>query len=413
MSALRIVVTGLAAAYPLGGVFWDYFQYVIGFRRMGHDVLYIEDTGKWCYDPAGQTYSESGANNAAYLARQIARIDPELNGRWFYRDSIGQGYGVPWPRVVEFCRAADLFVLISGSCCMREEYYAASRLGFIDSDPVYTQGSFLAALKDGSDREARERVEMIRRVDAFFTFGENIDRPDCRIPNAGLRWIPTRQPIVLDCFASGAVAPAARRRVLTTVASWEPAEKAPTVGGVAYAGKSAEFERFINVPALSALPLEVAISGPAPLARLRAAGWQLADGHHISVDPWTYRDYLANSFGEFSVAKNAYVQSRSGWFSGRSACYMALGVPVIVQDTGFAAAGSIPGGEGVLPFSTAAQAQAAIAALAADPERHTRAASEIAREYFASDRVLGRLLEQAMSTGPGPERAPNRRRDPC
>ena len=174
------------------------------------------------------------------------------------------------------------------------------------------------------------------------------------------------------------------------------------IGGIAYAGKSAEFERLINLPALSPIPLELAISGPAPRDRLSAAGWRIVDGQAVSVDPWTYRDYLAHSFGELSVAKNAYVRSRSGWFSGRSACYMALGVPVIVQDTGFGS--TIPGGEGVLPFSDVEEAHQAIDALAAAPERHARAASEVAREYFASDKVLGRLLEQALATPSGPAR---------
>lgn len=415
MSTLRIAVTGLAAAFPLGGVFWDYIQYLLGLHRLGHDVLYIEDTGKWCYDPIAMTYTASGANNAAYLSAQIAKLDPSLRDRWFYRDSAGQSYGAGWARVVDFCRSADLFVLISGSCFMREEYFAASRVIFIDSDPVYTQGSFLAALKDSgdpidpADHEVRARAEMIARTDRFFTFGENIGRPGCLMPKAGLEWIPTRQPIVMDCFQPAIVAPAARRRVLTTVASWEPAEKAPVIEGVTYAGKSAEFERFIDLPSISSIPLEVAISGPAPRERLSAAGWRLADGHSVSADPWSYRDYLAHSFGELSVAKNAYVRSRSGWFSGRSACYMALGVPVIVQDTGFAP-GSIPAGEGLLTFSNLEEARLAIDALVSAPARHARAAGEIAREYFASDRVLGRLLEQAMATGSGPNRP---RRDPA
>jgi hypothetical protein len=415
VSALRIAVTGLAAAFPLGGVFWDYIQYLLGLHRLGHDVLYIEDTGKWCYDPISMTYTASGANNAAYLAAQIAKLDPGLRERWFYRDSAGQSYGAGWARVVDFCRSADLFVMISGSCFMREEYFAASRIIFIDSDPVYTQGSFLAALKDSgrnndpADHEVRARAEMIARTDRFFTFGENIGSPGCLMPKAGLEWIPTRQPIVLDCFQPAIVAQAARRRVLTTVASWEPAEKAPVIEGVTYAGKSAEFERFINLPSISSIPLEVAISGPAPRERLSAAGWRLADGHSVSADPWSYRVYLAHSFGELSVAKNAYVRSRSGWFSGRSACYMALGVPVIVQDTGFAP-GSIPAGEGLLTFSNLEEARLAIDALVSAPARHARAAGEIAREYFASDRVLGSLLDQATATSSGPNRP---RRDPA
>ena len=416
MSALRIAVTGLAAAFPLGGVFWDYIQYLLGLHRLGHDVLYIEDTGKWCYDPIAQTYTARRRQQRRVSGRARSRNSiPACGNDGSIATAPARAMAPAGRRVVDFCRSADLFVLISGSCFMREEYFAASRIIFIDSDPVYTQGSFLAALKDSgsnndpADHEVRARAEMIARTDRFFTFGENIGRPGCLMPKAGLEWIPTRQPIVIDCFQPAIVAPAARRRVLTTVASWEPAEKAPVIEGVTYAGKSAEFERFINLPSISSIPLEVAISGPAPRERLSAAGWRLADGHSVSADPWSYRDYLAHSFGELSVAKNAYVRSRSGWFSGRSACYMALGVPVIVQDTGFAP-GSIPAGEGLLTFSNLEEARLAIDSLVSAPARHARAAAEIAREYFASDRVLGRLLEQATATSSGPNRP---RRDPA
>ncbi len=401
---LRIAVTGLAAAFPLGGVFWDYFQYVLGFLRLKHDILYIEDTGKWCYDPVGQTFSESGANNAAYLRREIARLDPELSERWFYRDSIGQTYGRAWTEVVDFCRAADLFVHISGSCWMRDEYFAASRVVLIDSDPFYTQAWIRDAFANTSDPNCRSWSEAVRRHDAFFTFGENIDHPDCWIPKTGFRWIPTRQPIVMDCFDGASIPPALRRRVLTTVASWEPAEKAPVIDGVAYGGKSAEFERFIDLASVSPLPLELAMAGRAPVERLRSAGWRIIDGYSVSADPWTYRDYLAHSFAEFSLAKSAYVRSLSGWFSCRSACYLALGVPVVVQDTGFRP--WIACGEGILPFSTLEEARAAIEKLSADPERHARAAREVCREHFASDKVLTRLIDDAMGAPRGQGRNP-------
>ncbi|MGH7248862.1 MAG: glycosyltransferase family 1 protein, partial [Pseudomonadota bacterium] len=180
----------------------------------------------------------------------------------------------------------------------------------------------------------------------------------------------------------------------TTVMSWEPAEKGPTVDGVAYGGKSAEFERFAGLAELAMAPVEIAMSGKAPLERLRALRWLIRDAYEISRDPWMYRDYLANSLGEWSVAKNAYVRSRSGWFSCRSACYLSLGVPTIVQDTGFGC--SLPHGEGILAFSTLGEARDAIASVARDPGRHARAALEIAREYFDARRVLTRLIERAM-----------------
>jgi hypothetical protein len=202
---------------------------------------------------------------------------------------------------------------------------------------------------------------------------------------------------VLDRFAPESVPIAGRRPVLTTVASWEPTERGPLIKGVEYAGKSREFIRFLDLPARSPLPLEVALSGPAPVERLRAHGWQLVDPYPISKDPWRYRRYLATSLGEWSVAKHAYVASRSGWFSCRSACYLALGVPVIVQDTGFGCA--IPTGRGILPFRTPEEAVDAIEQLRADPAAHAEAALAIADEFFDSDRILARLVDQSTTYG--------------
>jgi hypothetical protein len=492
---LRIAVTGLGATYPFGGVFWDYGQYVLGLHRLGHDVLYIEDTGRWTYDVVEETFVRNGERNAAFFSRQIAALEPELADRWFFRDAEGRTYGRAWPDVVAFCRAADLFLHISASCWMRDEYFAATRVAFIDSDPMYTQASvpdyvsagahsiapgarerrpnlttihhiqqrvtdafgaepvasrsdnhpatlvsadqiamYLASrLTHASAAEighllgvhdepsvdhairtlpgllqedpafgreveqvaGRVRVDVLRQHDVFFTFAENIGASDCRVPGEVFDWIPTRQPIVLDCFRSAWVPVSDRRRALTTVASWESTEGGPTVGGVEYGGKHIEFERFIELPTRVAVPLELALSGRPPRERLARHGWQLIDPCQVSSDPWVYREYLAHSFGEWSVAKNAYAASRSGWFSCRTACYLALGVPAVVQDTGFGAA--IPTGEGILAFSTLDEAVDSIERLLGDPHRHARAATALADEYFDSDKVLTRLIERAMS----------------
>jgi hypothetical protein len=406
LSRLRIIVTGLAITYPLGGVFWDYLQYALGFARLGHDVLYLEDTARWCYDPGQSTFVESGAGNAAYLARELPRLAPELLDRWFFRDITGATWGWDWAKVSEFCRAADLFINISASCHMRPEYFKAARTAFIDSDPMYTQAPLPEYVAGKiTDPRKLEQIEMMFGHDALFTFGENVNGDGCLIPRGNADWIPTRQPIVNECFAGAGieVSPDVRRKTLTTVMSWEPAEKGPVVNGVAYTGKSTEFLRFLDLPPLSMLPMEIAISGRSPRDRMRAAGWRLIEAQEISCDPWTYRDYLANSIGEWSIAKNAYVASNSGWFSCRSACYLSLGVPVIVQDTGFGCA--LPSGQGILKFSTMDEAKAAIEMLGADSLRHARASREIAHEYFDYRKVLPQLIDRAMATArrsPGP-----------
>ncbi len=390
---MRILVTGLAATYPFGGVFWDYMQYVLGFFRMGHEVLYIEDTGKWCYDPVAGTFVESGEKNAGYLARQLELLEPALKDRWFFRDSTGRTYGRTWEEVRSFCKDADLFLHISASCWMREEYFGVKRVAFIDSDPMYTQASVPSYLNNTAEPQERSRVEMLREHHVFFTFAENIGAEDCTIPTGLFHWIPTRQPILMECFEPHRLPLHQRRRTLTTVASWEPAEGGPVVNGVQYKGKSAEFERFLELPSRSVLPLELAMSGRAPKDRLQAHGWNMVEAYPVSSDPWVYRDYLARSLGEWSVAKNAYVASLSGWFSCRSACYMALSVPVVVQETGFSKV--LPSGKGILPFSTMEEAAQAIELLARDPQEHATAALELAREWFDYRKVLGCLLEKA------------------
>ena len=393
---LRIVVTGLAGTYPFGGVFWDYLQYVLGLHRLGHEVLYLEDTGRWCYDPDAQTFVADASRNVTRLAAAIEALEPALKECWFLRDAGGATYGRSWADVTRFVREADLFLHISASCWMREEYFACRRIAFIDSDPMYTQGSVPAYLAGSADVEERARVEMLRRHNVFFTFAENLGQPDCRVPLGVFDWQPTRQPIVLDCLEPHRVPVGSRRRTLTTVASWEPSEKGPTFDGVIYRGKSTEFLRYQDMPSRSSLPLEIAMSGPAPYNALRARGWNIIDAWGVTSDPWIYRNYLADSLAEWSVAKNAYAAGRTGWFSCRSACYLALGVPVIVQDTGFGRA--IPTGDGVIAFNTPDEAAAAIVAVATDADRHARAALEIARDYFDSGKVLKRLLEGAMSS---------------
>jgi hypothetical protein len=374
-------------------VFWDYIQYPLGFQRLGHEVLYLEDTGKWCYDPPSATFVEDGSRNANAFANHLAALDSGLARRWCFRDQSGKTFGWPWDDVVRFCRGADLFLHISASCWMREEHRAAARVAFIDSDPLYTQASLLAG---ATNEDVRKRLAWWTEYhDVFFTFGENIGRPDCAIPTGHIDWLPTRQPIVLELFAGSAVPVDSRRPVFTTVASWEPTEKSPVVDGVAYAGKSREFERFLDLPSRSPLPIEVALSGPAPVERLRQRGWRLRDGYEVSNDPWVYRDYLARSTGEWSVAKNAYVATRSGWFSCRSACYLALGVPAVVQNTGFDR--SIPVGTGLLSFSDLDEAADCLERVVREPARHSAAARALAAEFFDSDLVLKHLLERALA----------------
>lgn len=394
---MRIAVSGLAATYPYGGVFWDYAHYLLGFRALGHEVLYIEDTIQWLYDPTAGTFTPNGHSNAACLRESLALLDPALADRFHLRDANGDVFGQDWQSVREFCRDAELFVNISAACSMRDEYMEAERVALIDSDPMYTQ-EFVPAFLDGSiGPDARWRLERLRDChDVFYTFGENIGAPDCTIPTELFDWIPTRQPVAIDALSRWRMAVDARRRVMTTVASWETKEGGPVVGGVQYHGKNHEFQTFQDLPRKAALPLEVALSGNAPREDLVDDGWQLVDPLPVSLRPQDYAHYLGSSLGEFSVAKHAYTASHSGWFSCRTACYLALGVPAVVQETGFSR--FQPVGEGLFAFSTQDEALAGIDAIKTDPYRHADAATEIAENHFRAEKVLARLIESAFAS---------------
>src|SRR5436309_1096962 len=201
---MRIIVTGLVGQYAFGGVAWDYLQYVEGFRQLGHDVFYLEDTEMWPYDPVNDTISADCSYNVRYLEDVMTKLG--LAGQWIYRNAAdGTYYGAS----IDVCASADLFLNVSGCGWLRPEYLRIPKKIFLDSDPMFTQ----VALASGK----QDVIERVNAHDFHFTFAENIEANDCHVPMAGLRWIPTRQPIVLDWFPRATDAP---RDVFTTVMNW-------------------------------------------------------------------------------------------------------------------------------------------------------------------------------------------------
>lgn len=392
MKKRTVIVTGLAATFPVGGVAWDYLQYLLGFVRLGHDAYYLEDTGMWTFDPFQDTFSDDATYNAGYLADCLKELEPGLEKRFCFRDTYDKHWGLSREEFAAVVDRADVFINISTTCQLRDEYRKIPVKILIDSDPLYTQSGIPGYLDGTADEKTRGAIDRMKEHDLFFSFGENVGKPGCLVPPDIFGWKPTRQPIVLDCWKAGR-APA--RDVFTTVLSWKPVEKGPVVNGVTYGGKNLEFERLIDLPRHTDAHLELALGGGKPPRELLAGnGWKLADGYAMSNTPWKYRDYILDSMAEFSTAKNAYVASRSGWFSCRSACYLAAGRPVVVQDTGFS--DFIPVGEGVLAYSDLDGALAGIESVRRDWDRHSRAAVKVAQEFFDSGRVLSALLKDAL-----------------
>jgi hypothetical protein len=226
--------------------------------------------------------------------------------------------------------------------------------------------------------------------DIYVTVGESVGAPECTIPTGGIDWITTPQPVVLEHWPSQA----GRGRAFTSVGSWRGPFGPIEFEGATYGLRVHEFRKFADLPRRVSEPLEIALDIDEADARdvelLRSAGWTLRDPRSVAADPWRYRSYVQESRAELMVAKNLYVQSRSGWFSDRSICYLASGRPVLAQDTGFSR--HHPVGEGLLAFTTLDEAAEGVERIGADYALHSRAARKLAEERFDSDRVLGRLL---------------------
>jgi hypothetical protein len=379
---LRIVVTGQMAQYPLGGVTWFYLHYVLGLARLGHEVWYLEDSGQWPYNPTADGLVEGCEYNLAYLDEVLTRFG--FAGRWAYRFPWGaQWFGLEEDDREQVIETADLLVNVTGALERPWEYRRVGRLAFVDTDPVFTQIKL-----------ARGQADFRKVVDAHdvhFTYGE---RDSDAIPDTGHRWLKTRAPVVLAEWHTDAEP----RDAFTTVMNWT-SYNSVEFGGVRYGQKDEEFGRFLDLPGLvEPSVLEVAMGSgknqPPPRALLTHKGWRLVHPNDVCPDLDSFRTYTETSKAEWGVAKNGYVRGQSGWFSERSARYLAAGRPVVVQETGFSDA--LPVGEGILPFTTLGEAASAIRQVERDYDRHARAARAIAEQHFDSDAILTRLVEEAM-----------------
>lgn len=417
-SSLRIIVTGLIAQHPLlGGITWHYLQYLLGLARLGHDVYYFEDSGEFPYNIDG---AGSGTNsiardctyNVGYLAKIMARFGFE--NRWAYHFPLKtEWFGLAEKQRQTVIHSADLLINISGTLEHPDNYRPIPHLIYIDTDPVVTQIKI-----------ALGRAQFLKHIethDTHLSFGESLTQDG---PVNGCRWRPTRQPIMLSEWRPATP----RRESFTTIMNWASHPPLAYSGGT-YGQKDVEFRRFLELPGqVTPVAMEVALnrtqylkwkakgeilplsSGPGELVGGKTnetpgdlvtyAGWRVVEAVMACGDLDSYRHYIESSKAEWSVAKNAYVLGRPGWFSERSACYLAAGRPVVVQDTGFA--GTLPVGEGILLFKTVPEAIAAIQEVETNYARHAQAARAIAETYFDSDKVLTRLIDEAVSSGDRP-----------
>ena len=381
---MRAIVTGMVVTYPVGGVAWDYLQYALGLERLGHEVYYLEDTGWQAYDPRRHAYGDDCSYGVAFLQRTLAALSPTLARRWHVRGMDGRRFGLGAAQLADLVGGADLFLNVSGGTLLRDEYMACPCKVLIDTDPGWNH---FVNFPKWDANPGWQGSHGWRAHDHFFTYAERIGQPDCALPTLGIQWQPTRPLVVMDCWHAE---PPGER--WTTVMTWNNFGRPIEHAGVRYGTKETEFGRVEQLPRCVDATLEVACGGDPPVARWQESGWSVVDSHRVSETADEYRRYVQRSRGEFSVAKNLYVATRSGWFSCRSVCYLAAGRPVVVQDTGFSDV--IPAGEGLLAFADLDGAAGAIARVERDYAHHAAAARRVAAEHFDARPVLCDLLSR-------------------
>ncbi|MBM3878485.1 MAG: glycosyltransferase family 4 protein [Verrucomicrobia bacterium] len=380
---MKAIVTGMIASYPVGGVLWDYAQYALGLERLGYEVYYLEDTGWQTYDPRRGEYGEDGRYGVEFLGASLARLSPTLGRRWHFRCMDGQSFGVSRAELAKVVACADVFLNVSGGTLLREEYMPCRRKVLIDTDPGWNH---FRNFPRWDAQPGWQGSNGYRAHDYFFTYAERLGEPDCVLPDMGLRWQPTRPPAVLDLWQAE---PPGEQ--WSTVLTWKNFAETIRHQSVTYGTKEMEFGKVQELPRRVPARFELAVGGAAaPVEAWRGLGWSVVEAQGVSGTLEDYRHYVQRSRGEFSVAKNVYVATRSGWFSCRSVCYLAAGRPVVVQDTGFS--DFIPTGEGLFAFADLDGAVRGIEAVEADYARHQQGARQMARAHFDSDRVLGDLL---------------------
>jgi hypothetical protein len=375
---LTILLSGMVAGAPhQGGATWAVLQYLLGFRRLGHDAYLIEPVRPVSLRPDGVGLAES--DNAAYFRRVVAEFGLEGHAALLLADTqetVGLSYG----ELLGVARRTDVLVNVSGMLADAELTGPVPVRVYLDLDPAFVQ---LWHAAEGIDMRFDGHTH-------FATVGQALGRPGCDVPTCGRSWLPTLPPVALDHWP---VASAVVHDGLTTVANWRGYGSVEH-RGVFYGQKAHSIRRFIDLPTRTReqfLPALAIHPGEArDLEALATNGWELLDPAAVAGTPADYRQFVRGSKAEFGVAKSGYVESRCGWFSDRSTCYLASGRPVIAQETGFSRV--LPTGEGLFAFETTDDVLAAVDALNADYPHHAAAARALAEEYFDSDKVLPRLL---------------------
>jgi len=365
-----VVVAGsLVQGAQRGGHCWFFGQWLIGLRRLGWDVFFID-------------YEDSTSPLSAHERRRLVDVLSafDMQDSYALLAPDGATAGLSRADALEVVRRSRALVNVMGYVRDQAVLEAAPLRIFLDIDPGYGQMWRELGLAD-----------VLAGHDTFVTIAGNMGAPSCSVPAAGVTWTTTRPPVVLERWPATGGGDA-----FTTVATWRGPWGPLDFAGRTYGSRVHEFRKFATLPgrvgAACELALDIHEDETTDLTSLRRGGWTLVDPRAAVADPASYRRYIQRSRAEICVAKNMYVDTRSGWISDRSVCYLASGKPVLAQDTGFSE--TLPTGSGLIAFSTLDEAVAGVDAIEAEYEYHSVAARELAEEYFDSDLVLADLLEK-------------------
>jgi hypothetical protein len=373
------IAASIAQRPGYGGHAWAFLQYAFGARQLGYEPLFIDRLS------AGMA---TGSDGLPSQRRRRAAIE------WFRKvmdfaglgDSCvlllddGETIGLSRTTLKQRIAAAPALINVMGFLDDPDLLEVARKRVFLDVDPGFPQiwrDLGQADPMDGHDR--------------FASVGANLGLPRCEIPTGDLDWIGIRPPVSLSHW------PVVDRtsRTFRSVGSWRGPYDPIEFRGRRLGLRVHEFRRFLDLPsrvdaAEFALAMDIDPYDSADVEALRANGWLLIDPLSVAASLEDYQDFIQSSGAEISIAKEIYVETNCGWFSDRSACFLASGRPVLAQDTGFG--DSLPVGDGLLAFQTTDEAAAGAKEILGDWNRHAGAARAMAEEYFDARKVIGGLL---------------------
>ena len=384
----HIVILGMLTVIPVGGPAWLVRQYAEGFDRLGFETYYLEAHNRTPSmfmdgaeaDDVGRAFDRA----AQFMARTMDAFG--LRGRWALHSSheAERSYGLSRSATDRLCRDAALIINLHGGTLPLPEHTATGRLVYLGTDPV--------DLELELDRKDQVAIDFMAAHDAHFTWALNFGNPDCKLPwSQDFPMVPSAPPVITDLWSNDGPPVGAP---YTTIGNWRQEWRDLTYqGDVYYWSKHHEFLKILDLPRSVDAPIELALGQYTEDDRdlLERNGWRVRPAAALSRDTGSYRDYIVSSRGELTVAKDQNVRLRSGWFSERSATYLASGRPVVTQDTGFG--NTIPTGEGLFAFNSCEEAADAIRTIESDYDRHRKAALEIAHEYFGYEVVLSEILD--------------------